>query len=302
MGQRLGMAWAIAFLILSPAASAAFEVTGLATPESFIVDPDTGLYYISNINGTPTDKDNNGFITKLDGSGKVVSRDFVKGSRDGVILDAPKGLDIIGKVLYVSDIDTVRGFDKETGKLLHTIGLKALGALFLNDLTHDDAENLYVSDTTGFVDPKVPGTIFKIETRNQNRASVFSRDPALAGPNGLVIHQRTQRLMAGLWDAGMIVEVGPDGRIKTLIENPDWKNLDGLDYDRQGRIYFSSFTGGQIYRLSSDMSRWEVIRSGLKTPADINIDRKSNLILVPLFNGNAAITIPIGNENSPPGE
>ena len=42
-----------------------FDVPDLETPESFIVDPSNGEYYISNINGSPVTRDNNGFITKL---------------------------------------------------------------------------------------------------------------------------------------------------------------------------------------------------------------------------------------------
>ncbi|MBI4715890.1 MAG: hypothetical protein HY760_08145, partial [Nitrospirae bacterium] len=89
---------------------------------------------------------------------------FVEGGKSGVTLHAPKGLAVVGDVLYVTDIDAVRGFDKETGNVLHTIDLKKKGALFLNDLTVDDQGVLYVSDTTVFVDPQAPPTLFKIDT------------------------------------------------------------------------------------------------------------------------------------------
>lgn len=271
----------------------AFEVTGLSTPESFIVDPETGNYYISNINGGPTGKDGNGFITKLDKTGKIVALKFVEGGKQVVPLHAPKGLDVIGKVLYVSDIDAVRGFDKETGKLLHNIDMKAMGALFLNDLTHDDQGNLYVSDTTMFVDPKAPGTIFKIETNNQHKASVFVRDVALGAPNGLTIHPRSKRLLANTWGAGKILEIGPDGKIKIFVEDAAWKDMDGFDYDSMGNLYVSSFTGGTIYRISPDL-KVSVVKSGLTTPADINMDRKNNRLLIPSFDSNVASTLNVG--------
>lgn len=270
----------------------AFEISGLATPESFIVDPDTGDYYISNINGSPTEKDNNGFITRLDKSGKVKALKFIEGGKGGIILNAPKGLTVIGNVLYAADIDAVRGFDKDNGKLLHTIDLKGMGALFLNDLTHDKQGNLYASDSTSFVDPKAPGTIFKIETKNQHRASVFVRDAALGTPNGLVIHPKTERLLANTWGVGKILEISPDGKITTLLADVPLNDLDGLDYDNAGNLYVSSFTGGTIYKITPDL-KVSIVKSDLKTPADINIDRKSNMILVPSFNGNSAMTIPI---------
>ena len=270
----------------------AFEVTGLSTPESFIVDEQSGNYYISNINGAPPQKDNNGFITRLDPDGKITALKFIEGGRDGVTLHAPKGLSIIGRVLYMSDIDAVRGFDKETGKVLHTIDLQGMGALFLNDLTHDNRGNLYISDTTAFVDSKAPGTIFKIETQNQHRASILVRDASLGSPNGLVIHPKTKRLMTNTWGAGKILEILPNGKIKTFIEAPAWKDLDGLDYDNSGNLYISSFTEGIIYKVSEDM-KISVVKDGLTTPADVNINRQNNTLLIPFFNGHAAITIPI---------
>ena len=293
MGKISGFIGLVLGLLLPAHAALAFDVIGLATPESFIVDPATGIYYISNINGSPTEKDNNGFIAKLDKTGKITALKFIEGGRGGVTLHAPKGLDIIGDVLYASDIDAVRGFDKSTGKLLQNVDLKGMGALFLNDLTHDDQGNLYVSDTTMFVDPKAVPTIFKIETQNQHKASILVRDAALIGPNGLIVHPRTKRLLADTWSTGKILEIGPDGKIKTFVEDPAWKDLDGLDYDHAGNLYTSSFTGGTIYKITPDL-KVTIVKSGLNSPADINLNRKDNMILMPSFNGNTAATIPLG--------
>ena len=147
-----------------------------------------------------------------------------------------------------------------------------------------------------FVNPNAPGTIFKIETRNQHKATVFVRDAALGAPNGLVIHPRTKRLLADTWGEGKIVEIGPDGKIKPflmLIEGPGLKDLDGLDYDKNGYLYTSSFTGGTIYKIAPDLAV-SVVKSGLTTPADINMDRKNNRLLVPSFDGNVATTLNVG--------
>ena len=288
------LAWFVAmglwFLTVVPAQ--AFEVTGLATPESFIVDSQTGHYYISNINGEPAGRDNNGFITKLDKSGKVTALRFVEGGKNGVTLHAPKGLAVVDNVLYVTDIDSVRGFDKETGKLLHTIDLKKKGALFLNDLTVDDQGVLYVSDTTVFVDPQAPPTLFKIDTKNRNKVSILVRDADLGPPNGLMIHPTTKRLLADTWGTGRIVEVDPDGKFRTLVADPTWKDLDGLDYDRDGNLYVSSFSRGTIYKVTPDLAIF-VVEGGMTTPADVNVDRINGLLLIPSFDGNRAVTLPL---------
>ncbi len=270
------------FVCFSKSAQA-FEVKGLKTPESFIADPTTGNYFISNINGKPTEKDNNGFITKLDRTGKIIKLKFVEGGKDGVTLHAPKGLAIIDNVLYVTDIDTVKSFDKETGNPVHNLDLTEVGPVFLNDLTHDSEGNLYVTDM-------VANMILKIETRNGQKTSILVKDPHLGGPNGIVVNPQTGNLIVATWDTGSILEVDPTGQIRFLLSSKGLKNLDGIDLDDAGNIYTSSFTDGRIYKISPDFKRVKLFKEGLTTPADINLDRANQLVLIPSFNGNKART------------
>ena len=89
------------------------EIPGLKTPASFIVGAGSGEYYISNINGSQFNRDNNGFITKLRREGALVARGFIEGDH-GVELNVPKGLAIIEEILYATDIGRVCGLNKET--------------------------------------------------------------------------------------------------------------------------------------------------------------------------------------------
>ena len=270
-------------LIIFLESVSAFEVQGLKTPESFIADPSTGNYFISNINGGgPGGKDDDGFITKLDKDGKVINLIFIDGKNKDIILNAPKGLDIIGNILYVSDIDFVRGFDKETGKLLYDLDFKAFNPSSLNDLTHDSQGNLYVSDWIG-------NFIFKIETRNNHKVSVVAKGNTLGGPNGLNIHPKTNKLINVTWDSGKVQEIDSSGSVKTIVEDKRFKTLDGIDFDNNGNMFVSSFTGGEVYKITPDL-KVDVFLKGLTSPADINIDKKNNLLLIPSFEGNSAKT------------
>ncbi len=270
-------------LIIFLESVSAFEVQGLKTPESFIADPSTGNYFISNINGGgPGGKDDDGFITKLDKDGKVINLIFVDGKNKDIILNAPKGLDIMGNILYVSDIDFVRGFDKETGKLLYDLDFKAFNPSSLNDLTHDSQGNLYVSDWIG-------NFIFKIETRNNHKVSVVAKGNTLGGPNGLNIHPKTNKLINVTWETGKVQEIDSSGSVKTIVEDKRFKTLDGIDFDNNGNMFVSSFTGGEVYKITPDL-KVDVFLKGLTSPADINIDRKNNLLLIPSFEGNSAKT------------
>lgn len=271
-------------LLLFPAASYGFRLDGLRTPESFIVDPATGIYYVSNVNGAPREKDNNGFISKIDPSGKPIDLQFIAGGKNQVELNAPKGLAIAGRNLYVTDIDAVRRFDPDTGRLLGTIDFKAAGGVFLNDLAVDTDGKLYVSDTFG-------NAIFKIDPANNFQVTIVSKNPALGNPNGLVYDAPRQRLIVVTWGTGKILSVDMNGKIAQIV-NESFKNLDGIDFDREGNLIVSSFSDGKIYRIKK-FSKVEVLKENIVTPADISFDYKNNQVLVPSFDGNIIFTFPL---------
>ena len=174
----------ISFFLILPAE--AFRVDGLKTPQSFIVDPALGNYFISNINGNPVSRDNNGFIMKLDRSGKLLLS--IRGGSPQITLHAPDGLALNGNHLYVTDIDSVRWFDKNSGKPLGHIDFTGIGVKRLRGLAFDDESNLYVSDV-------LANAIYKIETGNDHKISVFMKDNHLGNPSGMVYDYVRKRLI-----------------------------------------------------------------------------------------------------------
>src|SRR6187431_2519192 len=105
---------------------------GLATPESIQHEPQSDTYLVSNINGDPLAKDDNGFIAKLSPDGTVIALKWIDGASPDVELNAPKGIGFSAGKLFVADIDVIRTFDLATGKPLAQI--KVPGAAFLNDV------------------------------------------------------------------------------------------------------------------------------------------------------------------------
>jgi len=269
------------FLILLLPLAQAFQLRGMNNPESFIVDPATGIYYVSNVVGSPRAKDNNAFIAKIDADGKLIDRHFIRSGKNGVTLNAPKGLAISGNNLYVTDIDAVRSFDKKSGKLLGTIDLALLGAKFLKDLALGPEGHLFVSDTAGDV-------IFKIDPGNNNQVSILAKGPGLENPNGMVYENQHQRLLVATGASGKIIAVDMRGNLLTVFQG-GFKGLDGIDLDRQGNMIVSSFTAGEIYRIKN-YSKVEVLRKHMVTPADISFDPRNNQVLVPSFDGNLVFT------------
>jgi len=266
------------FLLMPAGLGYALDVNGLNEPESVIRDSKTGNYYISNLNGAPLEKDNNGYISKVDAQGLVVVLKFIQPVEGQSELHAPKGMAIWEDTLYVSDVDVVRAYDLETGEALRVIPLEPYVPEFLNDVTVDSEGNLYVSDMEA-------NQIFKIDTQHKDQVKIFRSGDALGGPNGLFYNHHNRRLLVAAWDSGEILEVDQKGQIEVLKDG--LSNLDGIFIDGQGNVFVSSYTEGEIYKISeSGRGRLSLFQTGLQTPADIAYDESTRHVLVPLMMDN----------------
>ncbi len=267
-----------------------------ARPESFIVDPDTGTYYVSNVNlapvaseegGEPTREDNNGYITKLDKDLNVVAQKFIEGGVNGTKLNDPKGMVIVGDTLWVADLKIVRAFDKNTGKNTGNVSLEAHGAIFLNDIAAGPDGVLFVSDTQ-------KNKIFEIATKDGNKVSVLVEGSDLNGPNGLYWDAGEALLYVVCWNGGTILTIDAEGAVSTFLVNPDkFAHLDGIDRDADGTFYISDYHKGIVYRITPE-KQTEVVVDKLAAPADISLDRAKNRLLIPLMTADRITTHKLG--------
>lgn len=272
------------FVLLVPSLAQALQVTGLRHPAGIVVDPPTNSYFISNQNGGPTEQDNNGFITRLNRDGKVTALKFIEGGQRGVTLNAPKGMVLVDRILYIADIDHVRGFDVNSGRPVADIDFSGVHIDFLAALATDDAGWLYVADAG-------TDTIYKLNLRQDRRPAILVRDKILAGPNGLAVHPSTGALIAVSWNTGRIIEISKTGAVRVLFSNSFFNshfgNLSGVDFDAYGNMYVSDFSQGKILRIDPRL-RIQTIAEFLVTPATVAIDRKNHLILVSYLSGDTA--------------
>ena len=159
-----------------------WETTGLKTPESALPDPTGTFAYVSNINGKPTDKDGNGFISKVSlKDGKIIELAWAKG------LDAPKGMALANGHLYAADIDQLVEIDPANGKIVARYD--APGAKFLNDVAADGEGRIYVSDSS-------TSTIWRLAG---GKFEKWMEGEALKFPNGL--HVDGDKLIIAAWGA-----------------------------------------------------------------------------------------------------
>ena len=84
-----------------------------------VQDPATGAIYVSNIAGAIMQKDGNGFISKLKPDGTFIAREWVKG------LNAPTGLALHDRTLYVADVDELVEINIASGEIANRYEEKA---------------------------------------------------------------------------------------------------------------------------------------------------------------------------------
>jgi hypothetical protein len=255
---------------------------GFATPESVLHDEQADVYLVSNINGSPTDRDGNGFISRLSTDGEVLDLKWIDGESGGVTLNAPKGMALAGDLLYVADIDCIRMFDRSTGA---AAGEECVpNASFLNDVAAAIDGGILFTDTG--LDPTFsPSGTDALYRLDDNGRSTVIANAQLGAPNG-VIDTRDGPLVVTFM-SGEVFRVGIAGNYNAVSEASE-RQLDGVVALADGRILMSSWGESCVMEMAPDGSLSCII-SGLEAPADIGVDRGRNRVLVPLFNGNAVV-------------
>jgi len=268
----------------APVAAAPIDVdeVGFATPESVLYDAAQDIYLVSNINGKPTDKDDNGFIARVRPDGTVATLKWIDGGADGVELNAPKGMAVVGGLLYVADIDRVRLFDRSSGAAKGSIEIP--GGTFVNDLVAAPDGTVYASDSglTPAFKPSGSDAIWKIVS---GTASALIKDEKLGRPNGLALDG--DQLVVVTFGTGSMYRVNAAGKMGEVTKAPKG-SLDGIEPLGDGGFLVSSWEAQAVYKVTADGTFTAVIE-GLPAPADIGWDSKRARLLIPLFNDNKVL-------------
>lgn len=265
----------------APPFQATVADVGFATPESVLHDADVDVYLVSNINGEPLGKDDNGFISRLGPDGEVQALRWIDGASEEVTLHAPKGMALKGDTLFVADIDSVRAFHRTTGEPLGAIGVP--GATFLNDLATGPDGTLYVTDS-GLTASFASSGTEAIHRFTAGGPEAVAAGATLAGPNGIVVDGDQVIMVPFGGNAVQRFPVG--GGDPLLVAELPGGQLDGVVRDADGTLLVSSWETGTVYSIAPDGTVAEAV-TGVEAPADLGWDADRRRVLIPLFMGNA---------------
>ena len=268
-------------------ATRVLTVEGFKTPESVKYDAELDLYFVTNINGHPMAKDNNGFISRVRPDGSIESLEFVSGGRGGVVLHAPKGTAIVADTLWVADIDALRGFNKRTGAPVATVNLSTRGAKLPNDVAVGSDGARYVTDTGILIDSAWnfthpgPDRIFRVGAKRD--VSMAVSGDTLERPNGIAWDAANARFIVVAFGGPAIFAWKPGDAAPTVLAKGagQW---DGVEVLADGRIIASSWADSTVDVIAG--GKIERLISGVPSPADIGIDTKRQRVLIPVFTQN----------------
>jgi sugar lactone lactonase YvrE len=261
------------------------ETAGFDVPESVRYDAELDVFFVANVNGNPSQKDNNGYIGRVHAESTSVMTRLVEGGKNGATLNAPKGMALKGDTLFVADIDELRMFNRRTGASMGSVALRAQRATFLNDVAAGP-DGIYVTDTGiafdaqgGMTHPGV-NRIFKVAGRT---VTEVAKGDSLGNPNGIAWDQAGGRFVLAPFGSPALQAWKPgDANPAALVSGPG--GYDGVEVLANGNILVSSWTDSTVHVVHGGSHMMPLVRN-VPAPADIGVDTKRNVLAVPLFNG-----------------
>ena len=252
-----------------------------ANPESLTID---GIrVYVTHFGPKlePSTQDGDGYIATYDADG----------TRTGVLvegLDAPKGSELIGNVLYVADVDTLFGFNTTTGEREFAMSFTGQSE-YLNGLTRGKPGELYLSATDA-------GKVWRVDLSRGGSAEVIAQIP---GANGLTYDEFRNLLYVVNFigddpTAGRVRAVDlATGNVSTVVDYAGM--LDGAALVGNN-LYFTDWSPGDgegkmlHLNLGNEVVTEVASDSLFAGPADFDV-LGDGLALVPMLTGGRVVAM-----------
>ena len=237
--------------------------TLLRTPESVLFDRDRNILYVSNVNLNPWVKDGNGFISKLDKSGNILSLKWIEG------LNGPKGMGISGQSLFIADIDELVEVNIETGQIIRKISLE--GKPELNDVTVGSDGSVFVSGSGSNIIYSLKDGVLTAVYRG-NEGERF---------NG--VYREKERMLLITSAGSQFKQINPEtGEMKVIAENIG--QADGIVPVGDGGYITTSWKGAVFYVSGNGIVNKLLDTEAIQeNAADPDFDIEEKVLFVPTF-------------------
>lgn len=168
------------FMIFSANAQSSKIIAGFNNIESIATDGQ--FIYLTDIGKVlyPSTKDNDGKIIRLNRKGETIDSTFIKEK-----LNAPKGITIAKRILFLTDIDRLVAIDLKTGNKLYEIDFSE-DTSYLRDISIWDQNTLYISASD-------TNTLFKVNLIDKTYSKIKT-DKLILGINALFCQKQSSRI------------------------------------------------------------------------------------------------------------
>lgn len=256
-------------------------VAQFAGPESAQYYAPTDEYFVSNVNGDMAEKDDNGFISRVNPDGSIRNLKWIDGATLPVTLHAPKGIATHGDTLFVTDIDSIRAFSISTGSPLSAFGVP--GARFLNDLAISAEGVLYASDS-GLKQGMLPTMSDAIWRIDRTGPVPVAEGSWLSHPNGLTVGPEGVTVVT--FGSRLVLRIARPGAQPDTIATLLSGSLDGLVRYSADSLLVTSWDAKAVYLVDLKAGRSRPLFANMEAPADIGYDTKRHRLLIPLVTRN----------------
>ncbi|MFO1435522.1 MAG: hypothetical protein U1F34_03855 [Gammaproteobacteria bacterium] len=204
---------------------------------------------------------------------------------------------LVGSKLYAADIDTLVEIDVNTGTVSHRFPVA--GAQFLNDVTADEAGDVYVSDML----------TNRIHRLHNGALETWLEGDMLENPNG--VFAKSGKLYVGSWGAikGAGFETKVPGHIKVIDMNSkavsDFGsdkpvgNLDGIVALSDSSVLVTDWLAGAMMIVKADGSVRQLLDLN-QGSADMSYIATGSIALVPMMVDGKVVAYSIAEPPPPP--
>jgi hypothetical protein len=195
-------------------------------------------------------------------------------------LTQPKGLCIVGDILYVADVTKLVAIDLQTAEKKFSVAIT--DSKFLNDICSDGGDLLYITDTQ-------MNSIYKFKISTQEYYPLQLKG-SIQSPNG-ILYMDGNLIIVSFITSSPISQVDLSTNNVKILRTTNLDLLDGIQYDGSSTFYISSWKTtsqsgvGFVHSIGKDFSGdFTLVAEKLSGPADFLLH--NNKLVIPEMNAN----------------